>query len=184
PPRVCTSLVSSTTTMKRAAQAATNFSMTWAPPAPLMRFPAGSTSSAPSIARSTRSTSMGSWMGIPQALARSRVWYEVGTPVMERRPWRTRSPSSVMTWAEVEPEPSPMMVLVGIRSTAATAAAFLRVSTCAPVLHKAFHLRPLVHLAQDISRREESSVLEVFLVANDDDAIHKLGEITQLIDHL
>src|SRR2546422_10959456 len=77
-----------------------------------------------------------------------------------------------------------MMVLVGIRSTAATAAAFLRVSTCAPVLHKAFHLRPLVLLAQDISRREESPVLEVFLVANDDDAIHKLGEITQLIDHL
>jgi hypothetical protein len=50
-------LVSSTSTTKRAAEAATIFSLVCAPPPPFMRSSDGATSSAPSTARSSRGTS-------------------------------------------------------------------------------------------------------------------------------
>ena len=58
-PRRCTSFDSSTTTMKRGDIWPTSFSRVWAPPPPLVRLNAGSTSSAPSMARSSEPISSG-----------------------------------------------------------------------------------------------------------------------------
>ena len=67
--KVSTSFDPSTTTMKRAAMAATIFSRTCAPPPPLVRLKARSTSSAPSMARSSAPISSGVTTRRPRSVA-------------------------------------------------------------------------------------------------------------------
>src|SRR3989304_5111737 len=71
---------STTTGIEEIAAAATIFSRNKAPPIPLIRFSAGSTSSAPSIARSSSGCSSRDVRGIPRSFAASAVAREAGTP--------------------------------------------------------------------------------------------------------
>ena len=65
--------------MKRSAAAATIFSRRWAPPPPLISQPSGVTWSVPSIAMSSRASSLNSSTGIPRPRACSSVATEVAT---------------------------------------------------------------------------------------------------------
>src|SRR5437867_3781073 len=64
------------------AAAATIFSLTRAPPPPLIRLSCGSTWSAPSIATSMDQVSSYDSSGMPALLARSAVSSDVGTPLI------------------------------------------------------------------------------------------------------
>ena len=69
-------------TTKRSAAAATIFSRRWAPPPPLISQPSGVTWSVPSIAMSSRSSSLNSSTGMPSSRACSSVATEVATQRM------------------------------------------------------------------------------------------------------
>ena len=83
-----TGLLESAMTTKRSAAAATIFSRRWAPPPPLISQPSGVTWSVPSIAMSSRSSSLNSSTGMPSSRACSSVATEVATQRMPLRPRR------------------------------------------------------------------------------------------------
>ena len=120
-PRTSTHLVSSAITIMRSDAAATIFSRNSAPPPPLIRLSAGSTSSAPSIVRSRWSISSSVVSGIPHASAWARVASDVGTP-MTFMPARTFSPSRSTKCFAVEPVPSPSFMPSRTSSSARAAA--------------------------------------------------------------
>ena len=83
-----TGLLESAMTTKRSAAAATIFSRRWAPPPPLISQPSGVTWSVPSIAMSSRPSSLNSSTGIPSSRACSSVATEVATQRIPLRPRR------------------------------------------------------------------------------------------------
>ena len=91
-------------TTKRSAAAATIFSRRWAPPPPLISQPSGVTWSVPSIAMSSRSSSLNSSTGMPSSRACSSVATEVAT---QRIPLSPRAAIAGSRWATVEPGPEP-----------------------------------------------------------------------------
>src|SRR5690348_16392972 len=125
-PSAFTSFDSSTTTTKRLAAAATSFSRNSAPPRPLMRLSAGSTSSAPSTARSICPTSSVT-IGIPSDAASSAVARDVGTP-RSFMPSATSEPTPSVKNRAVEPVPRPTSIPSWTSSTALAAAARFRSS--------------------------------------------------------
>ena len=102
-PRAGTSFDSSTTTISRVVIDSTIFSRVWAPPPPLVRLNAGSTSSAPSMAMSSVPISSGVITFSPSDVASSSVAFDVAVHTMSGR----RSPSSRIVKCTVEPVPSP-----------------------------------------------------------------------------
>ena len=86
--------------------AATMRSRTSAPPQPLTRSRFGATSSAPSMVRSSSSSSPRSTRGMPAPVASVADSCDVATPET-RRPCRTRAPSSAMKIEAALPVPSP-----------------------------------------------------------------------------
>src|SRR5579863_4321475 len=124
-PSRSTSFDSSATITSRALALATIFSRSSAPPRPLIKFSVpSSTSSAPSIVKSTRGWSESVESGMPSARACSAVRSEVGIPTM-RRPCRMRAASGSRISDAVEPVPSPTTITSSISATAQSAAAFL-----------------------------------------------------------
>src|ERR1700738_4285357 len=108
-------------TMKRSAETAPSFPLKSAPPWPLRRLSAGSTSSAPSTARSSsRPTS--STTGIPAATSISELAWEVGTAVT-RRPSAARAGSPSMKKRAVVPVPTPRSIPLSTCCSARSAAA-------------------------------------------------------------
>ncbi|BAT87977.1 hypothetical protein VIGAN_05140200 [Vigna angularis var. angularis] len=129
PPRPSTSFVSSTTTMNLSEAASTIFSRRRAPPRPLTRLRSGSTSSAPSMARSRRGLSSRTERGMPRERACSSVRLEVGMPTMfVSSPEARSSPSLATTKAAVDPVPRPRTMPLLTASTALSAASLLRSS--------------------------------------------------------
>ena len=106
----------------RPAAAATTFSRSIAPPAPLIARHCGSISSTPSIARSSAATLPMSITVMPAARAAAAVRSDVATAVTAS-PARTRSPSAAIANAAVLPVPSPTSIPVVTSATAASAAA-------------------------------------------------------------
>src|ERR1700694_2065142 len=125
-PSCLTTLDSSTTTTNRLEAAATIFSRKSAPPRPLIRFSAGSTSSAPSTARSISPTS--SWtIWIPSSAASSAVARELGTH-RSFIPLATRRPTPSVKYFAVDPLPRPSSIPSWTSSRAFSAAARLSAS--------------------------------------------------------
>src|SRR5262245_51346718 len=120
-----TAFEESTITTKRSALAATIFSRVCAPPPPLTSQWSGATWSAPSIARSSRSSSSKGSTGIPSAFACSSVATEVAT--QRRFPVR-RAAIAGSRWATVEPVPRPTFIPFWTSSAAASAASFFSAS--------------------------------------------------------
>src|SRR5438270_6231223 len=122
-PSCLTSFDSSTTTTNRFEAAATSFSRDSAPPRPLIRFSAGSTSSAPSTVRSAWPTSSVT-IGIPSPAASSAVARDVGTPRTFSPP-ATRRPRPSVKYRAVVPLPSPTSMPSWTSSSALSAATCL-----------------------------------------------------------
>src|SRR6266550_3457589 len=120
-PSCLTIFDSSTMTMNRLAADATSFSRDSAPPRPLIRFSAGSTSSAPSTARSICPTSSVT-IGIPCCAASSAVSREVGTP-RTFIPSATSRPKPSVKYRAVLPLPRPTSMPSWTSSSALYAAA-------------------------------------------------------------
>ena len=101
-------------------------------PPPLIRSSAGSTSSAPSTVRSSRSTSSSVVKAMPHCSAWARVASDVGTPITFR-PARTFSPKRSTKCRAVEPVPRPsFMPSLTCSSARAAACRFsASMSTCA-----------------------------------------------------
>src|SRR5690242_5303513 len=122
-PSCLTSFDSSTTTTKRLEDAATTFSRNRAPPRPLIRFRAGSTSSAPSTVRSICPISSVT-IGIPSDAASSAVDRDDGTP-RTFIPSATSRPRPSTKNAAVDPLPRPINMPSETSSSAFSAAARL-----------------------------------------------------------
>ena len=103
-------------TTKRSAAAATILSRVCAPPPPLISQPTGSTWSAPSMVRSSRSTSVKGLTSSPTAPASSAVAGDVATHVMSNR----RAPSAGTSSATVEPVPRPTHIPSSTSAAAAS----------------------------------------------------------------
>ncbi len=103
---------------KRAAAAATTFSRVWAAPPPFTSQPSGATWSAPSTARSRRSSSSNGSTGSPSSRASVSVWSDVAT----HRNASPRRASAARKWATVEPVPSPTTIPSSTSSAAASPA--------------------------------------------------------------
>src|SRR5258708_3872236 len=119
PCRAGTGLEESAMTTKRSAAAATIFSRVCAPPPPLTSQPTGSTWSAPSMARSSRSTSVKGRTSSPTAAPSSSVAGEVATHVMSSR----RTPRAGTSSATVDPVPRPTHIPFSTSAAAVSAAA-------------------------------------------------------------
>ena len=113
-------------TTKRSAAAATIFSRRWAAPPPLISQPSGVTSSVPSIAMSSRASSLNSSTGMPSSRACCSVATEVATQRIPLSPRLARAGSRKAT---VEPVPSPTVIPSSTSSAAASAATRFSVST-------------------------------------------------------
>eukprot|EP01018_Ginkgo_biloba_P013124 Gb_35013 [translate_table: standard] len=129
PPSPSTSFDSSTTTTNLEEAASTIFSRSKAPPRPLTRLSSGSTSSAPSMARSIFGLSSRTDKGMPNEAACSAVRLEVGMPTISLSfPVLSNSPILATTNAAVEPVPRPNTMPLSTYSTALSAASFFRSS--------------------------------------------------------
>ena len=115
-------------TTKRSAAAATIFSRVCAAPPPLTSQPSGAIWSAPSTARSSRSSSSNGSTASPSSRARVSVWSEVAT----QRRRRPRRASAGRKCATVEPVPSPTSIPSSTSSAAASAAQALFVLAVTP----------------------------------------------------
>ena len=94
--------------MNLSATISTIFSLSKAPPPPLTRFRSGSTSSAPSIATSSRENSSNVVKGMPSSSACSFVRTDVGTAMISFKvPSLSNIPNRSTANAAVEPVPSP-----------------------------------------------------------------------------
>src|SRR6266568_2828365 len=125
-PSRLTSFDSSTTTTKRLEAPATSFSLNSAPPRPLIKFSAGSTSSAPSTARSIWPSSSVT-IGMPSPAASSAVSRDDGTP-RTFIPSATRRPRPSVKNRAVVPLPRPTSIPSWTSSRAFSAAACFRSS--------------------------------------------------------
>ena len=107
-------------TMNLSATISTIFSRSSAPPPPLTRFRSGSTSSAPSMATSSRENSSSVVSGMPSDSACSFVRTDVGTAMMSvRLPSASFWPRRSTAKAAVDPVPRPtFMPLVTYSSMA------------------------------------------------------------------
>ncbi|KHG08708.1 Lipoprotein signal peptidase [Gossypium arboreum] len=115
--------------MKEDEAASTIFSRKSAPPRPLTKLRLGSTSSAPSIARSIRGCKSRVDKGMLSDAACSCVLFEVGIPTMlESWPVERSWPILSTTKAAVDPVPRPRIMPDLTDSTALSAASFLRSS--------------------------------------------------------
>ena len=120
-------------TIIRREAAATIFSRSIAPPAPLIAPHRESIASAPSIVRSTAATSAKSITTMPQALASSSDAVEVATARIIK-PAATRSPNARIAHAAVVPVPRPTSIPVRTSPIAASAAACLSASVDGSVI--------------------------------------------------
>src|SRR5262245_4353861 len=121
-PSVATCFDRSPMITNRRELAATIFSRTRAPPPPLIRLSLGSISSAPSMVRSSVSTSSRLVSRIPREVASCCVASDVGTATMSSPPL-TCSASNGSKAATVEPVPSPRSIPCFTSASAARAAA-------------------------------------------------------------
>ena len=125
-------LDSSTTMMSSPELKATTFSRNKAPPPPLIRLKFSSTWSAPSMVRSTPSTSSSPRMERPSSSASCRVCTDVGMHWISLTcPSFTRSASARMAHSAVEPVPRPTTIPSFTYSAALRPARSLA-SICAP----------------------------------------------------
>ncbi len=120
-PSISTRLDWSAITTMRFETAATIFSRSSAPPAPLIRFRPGPISSAPSTVRSSSGVVSRSVSGIPRLSAWAWVTSEVGTQSTSS-PSATASPTRSTKCFAVEPVPNPSL-MPGRTSTIAALAA-------------------------------------------------------------
>ena len=116
-------------TTKRSAAAATIRSRVCAPPPPLISQPSGSTWSAPSMVRSSRSMSVKGRTSNPCAIACCSVAGDVAAQVMSS----PRAPRAGTSSATVEPVPNPTHMPLSTSAAAVSAAARFSARRSVPV---------------------------------------------------
>ena len=117
-PRVSTFLAASAITIMRSLAVATTFSCKCAPPPPLIRLRSASYSSAPSMVRSNHLASSRVTTSMPRLCASAAVLLDVGTPLILRPSFFTRSPRQRTIHAAVDPVPRPTRIPVSTKSLA------------------------------------------------------------------
>ncbi|CCO74735.1 hypotetical protein [Streptococcus agalactiae] len=125
-------MLSSTTQIYSLVGVATIFSMSSAPPPPLIPLKSGSTSSAPSTVTSMTSISSADFNGIPNPLACSVVRFDVVTPMTCNPSSLTRRPISSTKKYAVEPVPKPTIIPFLTYFAAVTPASFFSSSIFSP----------------------------------------------------
>ena len=121
-PSRATFLLASAMTIMRSDAVATIFSRSKAPPPPLIRRSCRSSSSAPSMVRSSSGQASSVVSGTPSSVHSAAVRSDVGTPITEK-PSRTFSASARTNCSAVDPVPMPSR-MPDVTSSSAASAAF------------------------------------------------------------